>query len=610
MIKNTKDEIKNRMLRKAAEMWEVSPTDIDSSFDPVISLLIGACASEISEIISDRNSSHARVADNLINLMTPEASSGVTPSHAIAHATPTEPNVLLKKNFQFYSKKKITDYKGDISYKTAYFSSACDFPLIDTYLKYAIIDDALIEFNEDSKRYTSTYIKNASSDLKSTTVLLGFPKTEEKISLKGISIYLDLEDVSNKDLFYSQFKNLNIKYNDESIPFQVGIKTKLNQEKKYLSDVFSHQSSKTISSEKLVMDFYNKRYITLNKNIFLNAETKENHNKWSNFIATDDAPSDIHWLELEFPSVIDLNTLKSLRPTINSFPILNRKLESISYGLKDYSKIVPIGIQDTFLDIDSITNENGQKYTSIEKGDDSQKGTFFLKLDHIGRLDSGKAKDYLEQLIDLLKNESAAFSIFGNDFLNDMVSKLSQDISLLENKIDAIDLNKIENKYIEVHPFKEKETIFVDYWTTIGEIANNIKANSPIFVYKGADINPKNCFLVTTSLGGKDKLSTQEKIYKYRRAVLSQDRVVTIQDVKALCYDIAGNMISNVEIEKKFLVGNSEYEGRIPNMVITLYKKKGSNRSQQEWELISSNILSILEEKSHNILPYKIELIE
>lgn len=598
------------MLRKAAEMWGVSPTDIDSSFDPVVSLLIGACASEISEIVSDSNSSHTRVADNLINLMTPEASSGVTPAHAIASASPTEANLDLKKNFQFYSKKKVTDYKGDVSFKTAFFSSVCDFPLIKAHLKYAIVKNELIEFKEGSKRSLSSTLKKGPKSTEGTKILLGFPKTEDKISLKGISIFLDLGSLTNKNLFYSQLKNLKIRYNGKLIPFEVGIDTTLNREKSYLEDVFSHESTKTISIEKLVMDFYSKRYVTLCEDVFLNTEVTKNTNEWLDILTEEETLIDVHWLEFEFPSVINHNNLKSLYTAINSFPVLNRKLESMSYGLKDYSKIVPIAIQDNFLDIDQISNESGQQFKSIEKGESSPKGTFFLKMDHIGRLDSGKAKDYLEQLIDLLKNESAAFSAFGNDFLNEMVLKLSQDISLLENKLISIDINKTENKFIEITPFKEKETVFVDYWSTIGEAANNIKTNAPLFVYKGADIDQKNCFLVTTTLGGKDKLSTQEKIYKYRRTLLSQDRIVTLQDIKSLCYDIAGDKVEDVKIEKKFLVGTSDYEGRIPNMVISLYKKKEIKASPQDWELISSGILSILEEKSHNILPYKIELKE
>ena len=118
-------------------------------------------------------------------------------------------------------------------------------------------------------------------------------------------------------------------------------------------------------------------------------------------------------------------------------------------------------------------------------------------------MDTKKAKDYLIHLIDLLRNESAAFSNFGSDFLNEMTSKLNQDISLLESKVLDVDMETSEKKYLEVHPFLEKEILFIDYWTTIGNGANNIRSNTPLLVYKGADIDSKNCYLITNSIGGK-----------------------------------------------------------------------------------------------------------
>jgi len=62
----TKTEIKNRMIKKAAELWGVSPYDIESSFDPVVSLLMGACASELAKISneltgSDRHRCYCRI---------------------------------------------------------------------------------------------------------------------------------------------------------------------------------------------------------------------------------------------------------------------------------------------------------------------------------------------------------------------------------------------------------------------------------------------------------------------------------------------------------------------------------------------------------------------
>ena len=53
MKENTKEQIKNRMIKKAASLWGVSPNEIEMSFDPIVSMLISACAFEIEKIAAE-----------------------------------------------------------------------------------------------------------------------------------------------------------------------------------------------------------------------------------------------------------------------------------------------------------------------------------------------------------------------------------------------------------------------------------------------------------------------------------------------------------------------------------------------------------------------------
>ena len=67
------------MLKTAAKIWGVSVSDIETSFDPVVSLLIASCAAEISKIESRLNESENKVTEKLIELMTPETTYGPYP---------------------------------------------------------------------------------------------------------------------------------------------------------------------------------------------------------------------------------------------------------------------------------------------------------------------------------------------------------------------------------------------------------------------------------------------------------------------------------------------------------------------------------------------------
>ena len=49
-MSETSEVIKNRMIKRAAALWGVPANEIEISFDPVVTLLLGACASEIEKI--------------------------------------------------------------------------------------------------------------------------------------------------------------------------------------------------------------------------------------------------------------------------------------------------------------------------------------------------------------------------------------------------------------------------------------------------------------------------------------------------------------------------------------------------------------------------------
>lgn len=607
----TKNQIKNRMVKKAAELWGVSPNDIDSSFDPVVSLLLGACASELSKISTEVNKSQSRISERLIELMSPETSSGSQPAHAIAHAMPTEPFSNIFPANQLFAKKKIKNNDGEVTFKTAYFSPIKPFKLINSYIQYALTGNKILDFENDRKVINAEqlYLSN-NNQLASSTIYLGLLKTKEKVSLKQTSLFFELNDISNHELFYNQLKQAKFYFNDKAIDVEFGYHDIETEDKLNISNIFSNESQKSITIENQTATIYKKHYVTISSDCLLNSDSKNEDLFNQVDLKTHDDLEEMHWIKVEFPSIITNKILSNLYVAFNTFPVLNRRLESSSYLLKDFTNIVPFSTSDLFLDIRKITNENNKEYTTLDTNQENQKGTYTLRDESVGRLDSKKAKDHLTNLLELLKNESAAFSVLGNDFLQTNIQKLNQNISALEDRVAEMSLEVEENHYLSLKPYSNKETIFIEFWSTIGEQANLIKTNAKLQVYKGADIDTKKCFLISPTIQGKNSLTTDEKLYKYRRMLLSRDRIVTREDIKALCFDICGNKIENVTLTKEFKTHPDYEKGLIPTVVIKIKKNKNANVENVEWIMIKNNILSILEEKSTNLFPYHINLID
>ncbi len=611
MNTQTKNQIKNRMVKKAAELWGVSPNDIDSTFDPVVSLLIGACASELSKISTEVNKSQNRISERLIELMSPETSSGSQPAHAIAHAMPTEPFSNIVPANQLFTKKKTKNSDGEVSFKTAFFSPIKPFKLINNHIKYALTGNKMLHFENDRKIINDDLLNLSSGNqLPNSTLFLGLPKTKAKISLKNTSLFFELNDVSNQELFYNQLKQAKFYFNNNPINVEFGYHDGATEDRLNVSKIFSEESQKSLNLESQTAIIYKKHYVTIASDCLLNSSGKnEDLLELINLKEHDDF-EEMHWIKVIFPSIVTNKILSNTYTAVNTFPVLNRRLESTSYILKDFTNIVPFSTTDLFLDIRKITNDSGKEYTILDTNLENQKGTYTLRDESVGRLDSKKAKDHLIHLIELLKNESAAFSVLGNDFLQTNIQKLNQNISALEDRVSEMSLEAEENHYLSLKPYSRKETIFIEFWSTIGQQANIIKTNTKLQIYKGADIDTQKCFLVTPTSQGKNHLSTDEKLYKYRRMLLSRDRIVTREDIKALCFDICGNKIENVTLSKEFKTHPDYNKGLIPTIVISIKKNNSVKTENVEWIMIKSNILSILEEKSSNLFPYHIELID
>ncbi|WP_108868975.1 type VI secretion system baseplate subunit TssF [Aquimarina aquimarini] len=610
MSQENKTQIKNRMIKKAASLWGVQPNEIETSFDPVITLLISACASEIAKISGEINNSQSRVTEQLIQLMTPETLYGARPAHAIAYVEPISPESTISPENLFYFNKKIKSSKAEQKTKNIFFSPAQESKLIDAQITHMLCGDEGYEV-EGKLRTNITLSKKDKGALPSSTVYLGIKSENDTINLKDVSLFFEILDIQDRELFYHHLRQAKFYYNDSPINVSTGYMNSDNSKRLDLESIFAHTPNKTRNIENDVKKIYEKHYITLKSNISLQRDGKipKEIIKFIDYEDTEDF-QDINWIKIVFPKVISNTILQSLFCSFNAFPVLNRKLESVSFQLKDYINIAPLSTMDLFLDIKSVSNTSGETYSlRADDAEKDQKGTFVIRRDNVGKLDSRKAKEYLLHLIELLKDESAAFSVYGNDFLQSNVNKLNQNIATLEKKVLDMTKTIAETNYVSVKPYRKKDTLLIEYWTTNGQEANQIKSGKTLNIYKGSELKQKSGVFLTPTFQGKDNLTMEERLFAYRRALLSRNRIITKEDVKALCYEICSNKIKEVTIKKGFKTNTGLNKGLVPSIEITLHPNSSVKTSDLEWDSIKINILSILEKQSLNLFPYYITVL-
>ena len=608
MKKNSKEQIKNRMLKKAATLWGVPANEIEMSFDPVISLLLSACAAEIEKISGEIDESQTRITEKIIQLMTPSSVFGPKPAHAILYTEPVDPFLSLNSDYMFSYKKKTSFKNTSVNFKDIYFSPLQSFNLVKGNIKYMASGNSISEFGK-KKQFDTIFKGSKSSRLKEATLYLGISTDLESLPLNDISFYFELQDIDDNAVFYHHLKNAEWYIGDKKIDTSGGFFNTIEKTKLNLDSIFNESSNKTNNIIEQIRNNYSRHYITIKtknkgfkKSIFPELEQIITKQK----VKIDEQ---ITWIKIVFPRIINSNMLENVYVSLNALPIMNRELKSFSYQMKEYINILPIKTENLFLDVKSISNTSGQDYKLQNKNTSgSEKGIFSIRTDNTGKIYHRKAKEYITHLIELLKDESASFSFFNNDFLHKNLKNLNQLISLLENKVAEISTEVTETSYVSLRPFKKKENLLIDYWSTDGEEGNNIKSGSPLKIYNGIGIKQKSSYLVSSTFGGKNDLSMDERLNSYRRALLSRDRIVTREDVKALCYEMYNDKITNVQVSKGYTTDIALKKGLIQCINIELTPNDDIDTELYEWNSLNNNLLLYLEKHSVSVFPYKVIL--
>ena len=611
MKANTKEEIKDRMIKKAASLWGVEANEIEMSFDPIVSLLISACASEIEKISGEVDESQTRITEKVIQLMTPEKVSGARPAQAILYAEPSLDTTTVKAEFLFNYRKKEIHKETSVKYRDIYFSPVQDFNLVKADVKYIATGNTLIEF-EDKKKRQIVAQDVQDSILLPSTLYLGIWSTLNEIPLNDISMYFELQGIEDKELFYHHLRNAEWFVDDERMDVIGGFFNSEDEQITNFNKIFEDVSNKTNNrSEQLISD-YSRNYVTVKSLEKKGGLKNSNYSEVEEFFENNKIKTDkdIRWIKIVFPRIITNKVLENVFCSLNSFPVLNRELNNFSYRIKEYINILPIKTENLFFDMKSIVNTDGQEYKARSKDNsNSEKGTFVMRSNNVGKLDKRKAREYILYLIELLKDESASFSFLNNDFLHKNLKGLNQLIALLEKKVSEASNDETQTNYVVLKPYKTNESLLVEYWTTSGQAANNIKSGSELTNYKGVGVKRDGIYFLTTSHGGKDDLSMKDRLNSYRRSLLSRDRIVTKEDVKALCLELYGDKIAKVDVKRGYSKGIGLNKGLVQCIEIRLTPNNQIITETEEWDSLNNNLLDFLQKNSINVFPYKIKIL-
>lgn len=611
----SKDHIKDRLLKRAARLWGYSDLELENVFDPIVNLLFDVCAKELEKIAGEIYSSRRRMTERLIDILTPTTATKATPARGILRAYPAENEVTLNDFHQFYyQRKEINPYNpSETTLKNYFFGPSIPAKVTRNKLKYVVLPGGVHEVVKEQFRQvmgTQGYIKPAPYG----TMWLGI-KHEGSGSIKDLMLYFYLKNIDNRNIFFNFLPKAKWFLNDYRLQAVQGY----NCDDEYASLTEAYGSESFYHIEKIqenVNDYYRKQFITIKDIITIEGNDMALPAEFSHFIAAEDLKElfteKLVWLRVEFPNVITNAMLDDMFCAINCFPALNKKINEIQGSIKNLVNIYPLSMgQDYFLELLSVTDDDNNKLdvlTSTDDERDDENDYTYLRFGGVARFDERNAGEEINYLIDLVRDEAAAFSRLGHDFTDKNLKEINQIISRFKNKLEQLGIRNASNPYL-IFNTKDKDrkgSLFVKYWTTNGESANKINIFSGLALHKGADFEKDSIMFLSTTQGGKDELSNSQKIYAYRENLISNQRVVTRQDLIILSKNHYGDVITDVQVKNGIQTSLEDNVGYTPTIDIYITRQDPGYYTEEEWYYMQENLVRLIEKRAVTVVPFRV----
>lgn len=617
-MNRTSPQIKRDMLEWVKKHLHIRTSDewgYDTlEADPLVHLLIGACASEAQLVHETILESDERLQQRLLHYLLPEAYQYPQLAFGIAKALPTASTCQITNTQAF----AVHLDKDSFSFMPAF-----DTTLINGKVRFVGTDTNIIDTDA-----SVPYLMD--SETKRVTKLLIGIETKQKVNaLENVAFYFDWKgSVAEKQAFLLALSNSRWVWGEQNLNHRVGLATdailwsdQFSAEKELLRRINAqyrlnfHVLADNPDATPVEMPVSDVLQAWLRNQGAVTGEESNTTEKWAglkgNFI----------WLRIDLPYAVQLtDPERNMVVALNHFPVINRRLVqktdedtyfSRSMGLEVFSIQPPKGI---FCGIQAIKNrENGTDIPPMNFSQllrlKSDQPAYSIRYGGCGRSDTYNAWERMSYMLSIFRQEQRDREIVEKLGARLSLEELHEAIGqrLSKDGYEAAEQSPSEAVYVFVNPGAQRQLdTEVCYWTSEGESANDIQpdtsliGNPPI-----AGLDPAKTKLVTATKGGKNGLSPTEQTQALQDALVRRGRVVTANDVKSLCGRVLGEHLQEVHIKPFFETDMTPQGGVRRAMEVSL---KVTRPEDQYIQQLGQEIEWNLQENSVGTIPYRVRI--
>jgi hypothetical protein len=624
--RNTPQNIKRDMLEWAKHHLYARSTDEwgynTLEADPLVHLLVGACAAESKEVYDTIQDSDDRLLQRLLKYLLPETFHLPLPAVGIAKAQAKTSTCTLSDSHNLVYKE------GE---QVLNFTPLFDTKLLNGKIRFICTDNNVIEFNETTELNPQHWIKNETQTL--SRLLIGIETPQKVTSLENTSFFIDWKgnDLEKRQLVLSLSRSQWF-WNEQPLKRQNGFLDAQNAAWQEHFDT-EKQLRRTLNAQyqqqfHLITDSQTPPTVELsvadilrswlNKSVVSEDELNSTTAKWTN------VTGNFVWLRIQLPYSIQLTDIeRHLTIALNHFIVVNRKLVEKDDGDTFFARSMgmeALTIQPTvgfFQGIKSVHNQISNKPISsmplAQLIRSKNQTAYSMRIGGVGRFDNYNAWERLSYILSVFRQEHRQRDIA--DRIGDKMSleELHETLGERLSKEDFKQANDIKQQpvYIFIQPGDSSYQLRakISYWVTDGEIANNLRPDSTLISEPAlAGLDPLSIRLVTTTRGAKNKYSATEQVQALQDVLFRRGRIVSANDIKSLCFQKLGNVLKDVQLRSYFETDmNADSSGVRRAIEVTLSVEQAVDPYIKQ---LGQEIELTLQENSVGTMPYRVCIVQ
>jgi len=591
----SKESVKARMLQNATKVWGLKSPQ---SLDPFVKLLIDAFSTEVFKANNEIQTVNARILEKLAKLLTPSIYTHPVPAHAIAFTQPDESSEILLEHTEFFFRKHMTSTIKSESDKQINipFTPAGNVRINKVQTAVMFVGNTCYSIDERLNKIPIARFQGKPEDYRKVTIGIDVSQYSRETFPKYLSIYCSNPAFEHLDFTYKLLPYITVTSNGNPLFIKEGLTYYKNAEAEGYEQIFHEQSIRNKIIED-VKSIYHHKFIEvsgISDSLF--SEPGELPDNLSYVDYKEEITKHIQekrylWLTFEFPPQFSAEILDNFSFVLNAFPIYNRGWKKTEYSLDIMGNNIPLVTDEAehFLYVDEVQDGDGRRYTEIPftPNDDLKKGLYTVRKGGMERFTNRNAVDMIANVLELTRDEIAAFSLLNRDNVKGLLSEMSDKMKSMIQKVNNAKRSiKQELNYVIMEPVEKTDHTYASFWITHCTLANHMRPGTEL----SNQLKSQVLVLLSETIGGAEEQKGTDSIQAYKYALTTRDKIISLEDVKNYCRMVLKDELKEVRVKRGTMISNKPKEGFIRTVEVEIVPNNYSFYGRLYWENMA-NIL-------------------